>query len=115
KMLDAIRLAAFAHDPALDEARKRIEAGAFTNFKLAKASEGRNVSDVRGALPLLNLAGLPKDRIYDCITNLSLTKLGEVVRKVHPTWDWKQTNEWINTKLKTVLETEMRKQRVLRK
>lgn len=115
KMIDAIRLAAFAQNPALDEARKRIVAGALPNFKLAKSSEVRIVNDVRKALALLNLAGLPKDQIYDCITNLSLGKLGEVVRKAHPTWDWKQTNEWINTKLKTVLETETRKERVLRK
>jgi Protein of unknown function (DUF2800) len=115
KMIDAIRLAAFAKDPALDEARKRIAAGGLANFKLAKSSEVRIVSDVRRALALLNLAGLPKDEIYDCITNLSLSKLGDIVRKVHPAWDWKQVNEWVNQKLKTVIETETRKERVLRK
>src|SRR4029077_8915260 len=99
----------------LDEARKRIAAGALTNYSLSKPTEVRSVSDVRKALALLNLAGLPKDQIYECITNLSLTKLGDAVRKAHPNWGWKEVNDWVNTKLKTVLETETRKERVIRK
>lgn len=114
KVMNACRLAEFAKDMVMDEARKRIKAGALTNFKLGKAMEVRLVNDVRKAIALLNLAGLPKDQIFECITNLSLIKLSEAVRKAHPTWGWKETNEWINNKLKTVIETETRKERVLR-
>jgi hypothetical protein len=115
QMIDAIRLAAYAKDPALDEARKRIAAGALSKFRLTKGAEVRIVNDVRKALALLNLAGLPKDEIYDCITNLSLTKIGDVVRKANPGWDWRQVNDWVNQKLQTVIKTETRKEGVMRK
>lgn len=115
KVLEAVRLGKMVNDSANDEARKRIKDGKLTNWKLTKETEVRSVSDVRRALALLNLAGLPKDQVFDTVTGMSLTKLGEILRRLHPEWDWKQAKDWISKKLSTVIEVEKRKERVIRK
>jgi hypothetical protein len=114
KVIEAERLAEMIHDPLYEEARKRIKSGKLAAFKLTKQTQVRTVANVRRALALLNLSGLAKDQVFDCITGLSLGKLGDTLRKLNPAWDWKTTNEWVNQKLKTVIEIEVRKERVVR-
>lgn len=115
KVMLACKLADFAHDPVMDEARERIAAGGMTNYELAKESQVRGVTDVRKALSLLSLAGWKDSDVFDCVTKLAIGKLTEKVRKLNPGYNAKQANEWIDRKLKSVLEIEARKARILRK
>lgn len=112
KTLLAIQLAGFAKDVVTDEARKR---GETEYWKIAKESEVRDITDVRKALSLLSLAGLEKADLFDCVQGISLTKLTEKLNKLHPNWTVKESNEWINKKLASVIEKQTRKARVLRK
>ena len=109
KVLIACSLAKSVSSIAMDEARKR------DYFQFGDDFEVRNVADVRKALALLSLAGLPKDSIFACVTEFGITKLQENLRKLHPTWSAKQANEWINKKLASVIERETRKGRIIRK
>jgi hypothetical protein len=115
KVILSCRLAKMAHDPAHDEARKRIAAGTFTNYTVAKDSEVRDIANVRKAMALLSLSGLDRSDIYECVGELHVTKLAEILRKRHANWTWIQANDWINKKLKSVIETTTRKGRLLNK
>jgi Protein of unknown function (DUF2800) len=115
KTITAIRLADFAHDIVYDEARKRIKNGKFENYTLGKATSVREVTNVRRALALLSLAGMNRDDVYDCVTKFSLKELEDKVRKLHPTWPWKQCREFVDERLSSVIELQTRKERILRK
>ena len=115
KVIEAERLAKMIHEPLYEEARKRIRNGQLTNFELGKATEVREITDVRKAIALLSLAGLDKSEIFDCVNKMSLTDLQEVLRKKNATWSGKQTRDWIDSKLSSVIEKVPRKERVIRK
>ena len=114
-LLQAVRFAAFIKDALSDEARKRITAGGMTDFTVAKDAEVREIANVRRAMSLLSLADIPKLDIYECITGFSVTKLAEVIRKMHPTWTSKQATDWVNFKLSSVIEFKTRKGKVMSK
>jgi hypothetical protein len=111
----ACTLAKMVDSPAKDEARKRIEAGAMPNWSVAKDSEVREVVNVRRAMSLLNLSGLDRSDTYDCVSGLSVTKLEEILRKKHPNWNAKQARDWVDFKLRSVIETQTRKGRIVKK
>jgi hypothetical protein len=115
KVIEAERLAKMIHEPLYEEARKRIKNGALTNYELSKETKVREVTNVRRALALLSLAGFAKDDVYDCVTKFSLKELEDKVRKLHPTWPWKQIREFVDQKLSSVIEFQTRKERVIRK
>lgn len=115
QVMMACRLAEFAKTPALDEARKRIKAGGLTNYTLGKETKIREITDVRRAIALLSLAGMAKEEIFDCVQSMALGKLAETLRKKHSGWGHRETQEWINHKLESVIELVTRKEMVLRK
>lgn len=115
RVIKACKLADFANDLALDEARKRIRDGRYQNYVLGKPIEVRNITDVRRAIALLSLGGLTKSEIFDCVHEFSLTSLVETLRKKNKSWTEKEANEYINKKLRTVITTVTRKPRILAK
>jgi hypothetical protein len=114
KVIAACRLAAFAQDLIMAEARRRIRAGQLTNFKLGKETAARQVTDVRRAIALLSLAGMAKEDIFDCVNSMALGKLSDVLRKKNPTWNAKHTEAWVNNKLKSVIAHVTRSAPVIR-
>jgi hypothetical protein len=115
KVLMACALAEMIEAPAKDETRKRIKEGGMTNFSLAKDSEVREIVNVRRAMSLLSLAGFERSDLFECVTHFSISKLEEKLRKKNPNWTWKQAKEWTNKKLQSVIATETRKGKLIRK
>ena len=58
---------------------------------------------------------MAKEDIFDCVQSMALGKLADTLRKKHPNWGQRETQEWINKKLESVIERVMRKERVLAK
>jgi uncharacterized protein DUF2800 len=115
KVILAVRLAATVKDLAYDEARKRIDAGTMKNFTKAKDAEVREIVHVRKAMSLLSLAGIDASDRYDCVTHFSVTQLTDKLRKRHPNWTVKQANDWINTKLKSCIELQTRRGKLIKR
>jgi hypothetical protein len=109
----ATKLAGFAKELIMEEARKRIRLGELTKFKLGKETSVREITDVRKAIVLLDLAGMAKEDIFDAVHSMALGRLAEALRKRNPAWSAKQTQEWIDKKLSSVIERVARKERVL--
>lgn len=119
--LEKIRLACSMADMvrsvATDEARKRITAGGFTNYKLGKASEVREIVDVPRAISLLEISGISTREQLLELCSLPLGKDGveEKYREANPGMTWDQARDKINKVLSSVIEKHVQKEKVLRK
>lgn len=114
RVLEACALADHVEEIAKDETRRRIEAGAMTNFTLGKAWKARAIRDPRRAIALLSLARIAtRDEILD-ICDIPLKQLEENYR-ARTKLTWKKAREKIDQALKSVLDFEDRKGRILRK
>ena len=114
RVLEACKLAAFIDDAVRAEARARIEAGLFTNYTLGKASEVRNITHVRKAISLLDLAHVATREQILGICTISLDKLEKTYRAAHG-GTWQNARDKVNRVLASVLAREPRKPRILRK
>jgi hypothetical protein len=47
------------------------------------------------------------------VSEFAIGKLAEKLRGIHPTWTWKEANEWIDKKLASVIEHETRQGRLI--
>ncbi len=112
KVVAAVKLSEMIKDSAWDEVRRR---GGTEHLEVGKESEVREIANVRRAMALLSLAGLDKAQTFDCVSKMALKKIEEVVRKKNPTWTWKQSNEWIDKKLNSVIELQTRKGKITSK
>jgi hypothetical protein len=113
-VLLACKLADFIQFAARDEARTRIEAGRFTNFVLGKASEVREITNVRRAIAMLALGRIAtREEILD-ICEIPLNKLEAAYRKRNG-GTWQHARDKINKVLNSVIAREPRKPRILRK
>lgn len=80
EILVAIQFADHIKDQAREEARRRIEEGSLSNWKLEKGSSVRNVTDTAKAIALLSEeVSLTTDDAIAC-SKLSLSKIEEKVR-----------------------------------
>lgn len=119
--LEEIRIACTMADMikslANDEARKRIMAGAFTNYKLGKASEVREIVDVPRALSLLEISGISTREQLLELCSLPLGKDGveEKYREANPGMTWDQARDKINRVLSSVIEKHTQAPKVLKK
>lgn len=114
KVLVACSFAKMVQGQALDEARKRISAGGFTNYELGKEYSVREIADPQKAISLLTIAGIQTKEQLLQICSLPIGKIEEAYRKSRKcTWD--QARDKINTVLKAVLDLEERKPKVIRK
>jgi len=113
-VLAACTMADHVSAAARDEARTRIAAGAFTKFILGKEWNVRTVKNVRRAIAMLALAGVAsREDILD-ICDIPLDQLEKNYRARHGgTWD--AARDKINKVLKSVIELEPRKPKILRK
>ena len=114
KVILATKFVGFAREMIMDEARRRIKLGELTDFKLSKETSERVITDVRKAIALLSLANMPKEDIFAAVNSMALGRLAEALRKRNPTWSAKQTDEWINKKLASVIGRATKKESVLR-
>jgi Protein of unknown function (DUF2800). len=113
-VLVACKLASFIEYAARDEARTRIEAGKFTKFTLGKASEVREITNIRRAIAMLALARVAtREEILD-VCEIPLHKLEEAYRKRNG-GTWQHARDKINRVLNSVIAREPRKPRILPK
>jgi len=119
KMLQADAMIHFIHDALIEEARRRIGADGLQNYKLARPVERRKIMDSQRAIALLNLAGMSREDIMECV-NLSITKLEEKLnsgklRSGQFITGAKDAKDFTTRVLSSVLELEIGKPRVLKK
>ncbi len=115
KLMTAVSLAGMVKPFAWDEARKRIEAGTLTNFKLSKPSEKRDIVDPQRAIALLEMAGVATREAILSFCSVPLGKLEEAYRTAHPGLTWQDAKEKINKVLGSVIEKQELAPKVLRK
>jgi hypothetical protein len=110
RMHEAIALAGFAKDPLFDEIRRRIGEGGMPGYKLGKAGEMRNVTDVGKAIELLEAAGLPREKIMStCSMSLGDDDgVSEIYRNAHG-GTWPEAKKQINDLLAEVIEKKPKK------
>ena len=114
KLLLARAFANMISDPLMDEARKRIAAGALDNYFLSKPSIEREITDSQRAIALLTLGKVAsRDKII-AMSSIPLGKIEEVYRK-QTNCTWKQAREKIDKVLRSVIELKEEKPRVIRK
>src|SRR5215472_6308280 len=119
RMIDAYALVQFIYEPMMDEARRRIDHGGMTDWKVSKAMERRKIVNSQRAIALLSLAGMSREDILEC-ANLSLTKLEEKLnhgklRTGQVITGAKDAREFTTRVLTSVLELEIGKPRVMKK
>lgn len=114
KVLVACAFATVIKSQAHSEARRRIKAGGFTNYVLGNEYTVREIADPQKAISLLTLAGLStRDQLLQ-ICSLPLGKLEELYRKATKS-TWKDAKDKINKVLKSVIETQEREPKIIRK
>jgi hypothetical protein len=114
RVLEACKLASFVDESVRNEARTRIERGAFTNYTLGKASEVRTITNIRKAIPMLDLAHVAtRDQILDICT-ISLEKLQNTYRAKYG-GTFQNARDKVNRVLNSVIAREPRKPRILKK
>lgn len=111
----ACALARHVNEPLHDEMRRRIAAGAMTDFKLGAEWEARSIGNARKAISLLVLGGfMTRDQAL-ALCDLSITRVQSRYRELNKGVTEKQAKADINKALDEVLEKDQRKARILRK
>lgn len=105
KMLDFLAFAEFIKETAKDVARDRIRAGGMPGYRLGKEKELRKVTDVAKAVELLEVAGIPQDKIMGCCS-MALGDDGGIAEAWREAkgGTWKDTKDGINALLAEVIE-----------
>ncbi len=115
KLMTAVSLAGMVKPFAWDEARKRIENGTLTNFKLSKPSEKRDIVDPQRAIALLEMAGVATREAILSFCSVPLGKLEEAYRTAHPGLTWQECKDKINKVLQSVIEKQEIAPKIIRK
>lgn len=110
----ACKLAGLVEEPLGDEIRRRIAAGQMTDYTLGEESEVRGIDNVRRAISLIVLRRLLTREQLLGICSLGLGNVETLYRKESKT-SAKEAKAEINRTLESVIKTETRKGRILRK
>jgi len=115
KIFEAVKLAEFVGFPVRDEIRRRIGAGQMGNYYLGKPAGVREIGHVRRAIALLTLGRVAtRDELLGMAT-LPLHAIEELYRSRNKGTTWKEAREKIDKVLKSVLDVDERKPRILKK
>jgi len=110
----AVRFGTYIKNSVLDEIRKRIRAGGFTDYILGKTPEPRKIINVRRAVALLVLSKVAsREELLD-LCELPVGDIEEMYRR-RTKATWKETRDRINKLLESVIEIEERHPKIIKK
>jgi hypothetical protein len=114
KLMLAVSFSKMIGSPLNDEVRKRILNGGMINYEIGKPFSVREIADTQRAIPLLALAKVMDRESVLKSCNLPLSAIEESYRK-KTGCTWKDAKDKINKVLASVLETDEREGRILKK
>lgn len=114
RVYNAVRFAGFIKNAVQDEMRKRIERGDMAGYVLGKPTDSRKIANVRRAIALLSLSKISnREQLLD-LCSMPIGDVEEIYRKATGA-TWKDTRDKINKILESVIETEERLPKIIRK